>query len=86
MRSKDVWHGKRNAHKAANKLFTLGIEGIYTLKSELALARGKLGPTDLIVSIGNGYSHGIRIEADRALPICDEDSDRKEFVLHMTSQ
>jgi len=23
MRPKDIWHGKRNAHKATNKLFTL---------------------------------------------------------------
>jgi len=57
--------------KAVLKL--IGIEvrsetkAIGAVESELTLARGKLGPTDLIVSIGNGYSQGFRIEADRAV-------------------
>ena len=85
VRLKNVWHGKRDSHKATNKLFTLWIRRIYALESELTFTGGQLGPTKLIVSIGNRYSHGIRIKAERALPISDEDPDRKEFVLHVAS-
>src|SRR3989442_1725965 len=84
VRGENIRNLERDPHEAPDKGAPFRVGRIHPLEGELTLTAGQLRPSRRIVPRRRRNPQRLRVEANRTLPVRDEDSDNGQLVLPMT--